>query len=78
MPGFSGKQPIDLVGIPIYTDDLVQYGKRTAQVLITLDDTALLMEFDGASTRPTDTIEQMWLYKPFDCIVRTGALSPIS
>jgi hypothetical protein len=69
-------QPIDLVGTPIFEGDLVQYGKRTAYVLVTLEDTSMLIEFDRYSTR-TDIIEQTWLYKPFDCIVRTGALSPI-
>jgi hypothetical protein len=56
---------------------MVQYGRRTACVLVTLEDKALLMEFDAASTRPTDTFEQMWMYKPFDVVVRSGALSPI-
>jgi hypothetical protein len=77
MPGFNGKQPLDLLGRPIYTGDMVQYGTRTAQVLVTLEDNAFLMEFDAASTRPTDTVEQMWMYKPFNVVVRTGALSPI-
>jgi hypothetical protein len=77
MPGFNGKQPLDLLGRPIYTGDMVQYGRRTAYVLVTLEDEALLMEFDAASTRPTDTFEQMWMYKPFDVVVRSGALSPI-
>jgi hypothetical protein len=77
MSGFNKLQPMDLRGIPIYEGDLVQYGRRTAYVLVTLEDKALLMEFDAASTRPTDTFEQMWMYKPFDVVVRSGALSPI-
>ena len=77
MPGFNSKQPFDLVGIPIYEGDLVQHGRRTAHVLLTLEDTALLMEYDRDSTPSDVAVEQTWLYKPFDCIVRAGALSPI-
>jgi len=78
MPGFNGKQPLDLLGRPIYTGDMVQYGRRTAYVLVTLEDKALLMEFDKDSTpHPEFGVEQTWMYKPFDVIVRSGALSPI-
>lgn len=77
MPGFNGLQPLDLLGRPIYTGDMVQYGRRTAYVLVTLEDKALLMEYDAASTRATDTVEQTWMYKPFNLVVRSGALSPI-
>jgi hypothetical protein len=77
MPGFDKLQPMDLRGVPIYEGDLVQYGRRTAHVLLTLEDKALLMEYDTDSTRPEIGVEQAWLYKPFECIVRSGALSPI-
>ena len=76
MPGFSDAFPYDVCGVPIYEGDLVQVGQRTAYVIVTLEDKAMLIEFDRASCR-TEIIEQTWLYKPFDCIVRTGALSPI-
>ena len=77
MAGFdSTKQPMDLTGTPIFEGDLVQYGKRTAYVIVTLEDKAMLIEFDRASCR-TEIIEQTWLYNPFECIVRAGALSPI-
>ena len=76
MPGFSDAVPHDVCGVPIYEGDLVQVGQRTAYVIVTLEDQAMLIEFDRDSTR-TEIIEQHWLYAPFECIVRAGALSPI-
>lgn len=79
MAGFdSTKIPYDVCGVPIYEGDLVQVGKRTAYVIVTLEDKAMLIEYDQASQRPSHTWEQGWLYNPFECIVRAGALSPIS
>jgi hypothetical protein len=77
MPGFSDAVPHDVCGVPIYEGDLVQVGKRMAFVIVTLEDKAMLIEYDKASLRPNSTWEQGWLYPPFDCIVRAGALSPI-
>jgi hypothetical protein len=77
MPGFSDAIPHDVCGAPIHEGDLIQVGKRTAFVVVTLEDQAMLIEYDKASLRPNSTWEQGWLYTPFECIVRAGALSPI-
>lgn len=77
MPGFTDAVPYDICGVPIHEGDLVQFGTRSAYVILILEDQAMLIEFDRASMHPDTTWEQAWKYKPFDCIVRTGALSPI-